>query len=252
MPNLRMPAGTLAVEALVFDKDGVLIDFEKYWGAMTRNRIIHLGFDPLQDADETRDLRALLGYPADKVDPDGPLVLATRLESATLAAGYLYQHGLKWVDAQEFVRGAWSRSLAEMPPNALSPCEGVGEALARLAAAGFRLGVATTDSHDHAVACLRRVGIADRFVAVIGGDEVARGKPHPEMLLELCERLRTSPARTAVVGDGVNDLRMGKAAGCCATIGVLSGVSHQEHLVAEADVILAGVKDLPALIEPVI
>ncbi|MBM3267705.1 MAG: HAD family hydrolase [Candidatus Sericytochromatia bacterium] len=246
MPSLRLGDRVVSAEAIVFDKDGVLEEFQSFWGAVTELRAEGLGFPP--GGEDHAELCALLGYPAGRVDPDGPLVLATAAESAVLATGYLYRkHGVAWPEGRSRVARAFAEAFARVPPAALRACPDVLPALAALRAAGWRLGVATTDSVGHARETFRALGLDAYIEAVAGGDEVARGKPDPEMYHRACERLGVRPEATVVVGDGINDLLMGRNAGCAATIGVLSGVSDRAALEPAADCILGGVRELPAL-----
>ena len=248
MPTLRFPGADVEIQAIVFDKDGVLQDFLNYWGQVTRARVLGLGLDPERHTAQVQELEALLGYPGDTVDPDGPLVLATRAESAILASGYLYQHvGMPWVDAKARVDESFETAYVRVPADALRPCSGAREAIEILKALGCKMAVATTDSKDHALQSLSRLGMLNFFEAVVGGDEVSRGKPDPEMYHRVCYLMGVLPDENVSVGDGINDLRMGRAAGCRATIGVLSGVSRREQLEPEADLVLDGVRQLPAL-----
>ncbi|MBI6545388.1 MAG: HAD family hydrolase [Cyanobacteria bacterium NC_groundwater_1444_Ag_S-0.65um_54_12] len=244
MPTLKLPGGPVNAKAIVFDKDGVLLDFVSYWGAITRARATATikGIDC--DTAKIQELEALLGLRNGDVDPNGPLVLATRTESAVLATGFLYQYGVPWVEAKSRVREAWKVADEQLPPGSVQPCRQVKQTLEALRSAGWLLGVATTDNKTHAWATLRAIGVATFLTAVAGGDEVVNGKPAPELLLLACERLGASPDETIMVGDGVNDLLMGRQAGCVATVGVLSGVSTREQLEPAADVILPDIAEL--------
>ena len=64
------------------------------------------------------------------------------------------------------------------------------------------------------------------------------------MVLHLCATLGVDPARTAVVGDSVADLRMGRAAGVALLIGVLSGTSTEAELTPFADLVLPSIDAL--------
>lgn len=101
--------------------------------------------------------------------------------------------------------------------------EGVAETLAELSAAGVRLGLATSKGRQTTLDILNHCGIASYFDVVLGGDCVERGKPHPEMLLQMRALCGTAPQRTLMVGDTSFDIRMGQAAGvatCAVTYGM--------------------------------
>jgi phosphoglycolate phosphatase len=64
------------------------------------------------------------------------------------------------------------------------------------------------------------------------------------MVLTICRTLAIAPARTVMVGDNPDDLRMGRAAGVGLVVGVLSGVSPVALLRPYADIILPSVAGL--------
>jgi len=60
---------------------------------------------------------------------------------------------------------------------------------------------------------LERVGVAGRFDAIVGGDEVAHGKPAPDIFLEAARRLNVLPADCVALEDSENGVRAAHAAG---------------------------------------
>jgi phosphonatase-like hydrolase len=67
--------------------------------------------------------------------------------------------------------------------------------------------------------------------STISSDEVARGRPHPDMIHELMRRLDVSPAAAvAKVGDTPADLEEGSNAGCGMNVGVTQGTHTREEL----------------------
>jgi phosphonatase-like hydrolase len=89
----------------------------------------------------------------------------------------------------------------------------------------------------------------DVIDADVTSDEVARGRPHPDMILHLMARLGVAdPRRVAKVGDTQADMEEGTNAGCGLVIGVLTGSSSREQLQAWPHThIVASVADVPAL-----
>jgi phosphoglycolate phosphatase len=88
-------------------------------------------------------------------------------------------------------------------------------------------------------------------VVFLPREAVKKPKPHPSHILAACLALRTSPARSAVVGDHPIDIAAALAAGCVA-VGVASGRMSQEDLLAagaalvlpDASSLLAGLDSL--------
>ena len=85
-------------------------------------------------------------------------------------------------------------------------------ALDALAAAGFSLGVCTNKPQRPTDTILAALGLTPRFRAVVGGDAVARRKPHPDHLREVLGRMGATAASAVMVGDSRNDLMA--ARGC--------------------------------------
>jgi beta-phosphoglucomutase-like phosphatase (HAD superfamily) len=73
--------------------------------------------------------------------------------------------------------------------------------------------VATSTRRARAQAKLELTGILPRFVALVGGDEVARGKPAPDIFLEAAARLGAAPAACVVLEDSEPGVRGALAAG---------------------------------------
>ena len=111
--------------------------------------------------------------------------------------------------------------------------DGVQEALHELRAAGRRLGIVTSKSHD-AVELAWGVlpEVAELFDVVITADDTPIHKPRPEPVLEALRRLGAGPERACYVGDAPFDLQAGRAAGVT-TIAVTWGFFPREQLAAE-------------------
>ena len=90
------------------------------------------------------------------------------------------------------------------------PFPGVEETLATLAALGFSLAVCTNKSRALTDILLDRLHLADHFRMVMGGDELPRNKPAPDMLLACMKQL--SCARAIFVGDSEIDDATARAA----------------------------------------
>ena len=90
---------------------------------------------------------------------------------------------------------------------------GVEEFLASLEAAGLLMAVGTSASFQRARDTLAVLGILPRFSALVTGNDVANGKPDPEIFLRAAERLNLAARNLLVVEDAVSGVNAAKAAG---------------------------------------
>jgi phosphoglycolate phosphatase len=113
---------------------------------------------------------------------------------------------------------------------------------------GARLAVITNKVGSVARDLLAELHLKDAFDAIVGeGDGYAR-KPSPDAALALIGRFGTTPARTLMVGDGLPDLAMARAAGC-AVAAVTWGYSDRPALEAQRpEFIVDGPAELLAII----
>jgi phosphoglycolate phosphatase len=89
---------------------------------------------------------------------------------------------------------------------------------------GLKLAIVSTKYRRRINDVLARESLLDRFQVVIGGEDVAEHKPHPQGILEAMDRLECSPASVVYVGDSVVDAEVAKRAGVPLIV-VLSGVT---------------------------
>lgn len=120
-------------------------------------------------------------------------------------------------------------------PGGASPVPGVEEVLEGLRARGVKIAIDTGFSAEIADAILDRLGWIERRLvdARVASDEVARGRPAPDLLFEAMRRCDVASARrVAKVGDTPADLGEGSSAGCGWNIGVTYGTHTREDLAA--------------------
>jgi pyrophosphatase PpaX len=116
---------------------------------------------------------------------------------------------------------------------------GVPDLLAELAAAGVRLGVATSKRRASAQQAMRVLGLAEHLPVLVAMEDTAAHKPDPAPILLAVERLGGTPAEAVYVGDAVVDVIAGQAAGT-ATVAVTWGAGRPEALaVAGPDAVAA-------------
>jgi HAD superfamily hydrolase (TIGR01509 family) len=170
------------------------------------------------------------------LDLDGTLIESEQIWRDVRHA-FVLEHGGHWVDgAQEKMIGMrtteWARYMHDDLGVALAPeaiaqhvvsavaqrlaedvpiLPGADEALKRLAAA-FPLGLATSAARAVAEMALAKTGWGKYFQVVVSADDVARGKPAPDVYLRALELMQANPRQTAAIEDSANGIRSAHAA----------------------------------------
>jgi len=229
--------------AVLFDKDGTLIDFQKTWGPVNR-RAAHMA------AADDPDLAARL-MRVGGLDPDTLLTEADSL----LAAANTLEIAAAWVAAGSPIEhGELTRALDALytgNAGAAVPVTDVAALFARLKARGLSVGIASSDSEGAIRALAAHLGFAADLDFVAGYDSGHGVKPGGGMVEGFCRAVGVAPAETVVVGDNLHDIEMGRAAGAGAVIGVLTGTGTAEGLSAHADLCLPGIQALEAWLDGV-
>jgi HAD superfamily hydrolase (TIGR01549 family) len=111
------------------------------------------------------------------------------------------------------------------------PFAGTAEALDRLAAAGYRLGLVTAGYRTYVEPQLERTGLAARLGVRVYGDELPVHKPDPRPLRVALAELGVPPTKdgAAYVGDAPDDMRMAATVGV-AGVGVASLLGDPDEL----------------------
>jgi phosphoglycolate phosphatase len=97
--------------------------------------------------------------------------------------------------------------------------------LEALSSQGVRLACVTNKPVAFAVPLLEQKKLAAFFEIVYGGDSLARKKPDPMPLLQVCRDFDLAPARVVAIGDSSNDAEAARAAGCF-VLSVPYGYNH--------------------------
>lgn len=247
MAKLRVAGRILEIDLVVFDKDGTLIDLHSLWGGRTRRCAAWLAAELGGGETLVAALYHALGYDAraQQVLSVGPLATAPRRELLLVTATVLYQHGVVWHRARELARHAFAEIMVALPEAGdLHPVGDIAGLLQRLAAAGIRAAVATSDDRRPTEHTLNLLGVADGIDALVCGDDPLPAKPAPEVLRYLAEALDVTPARIMMVGDTECDMRTGRNAGAGCCVGVLSGAAAADELAGCADVVVASVQEI--------
>ncbi len=101
----------------------------------------------------------------------------------------------------------------ELSRGRLRPMTGLPGLLARLAADAIPMALATSAPEPNVVHTLAELGLAATFSIIVRGDQVARGKPAPDVFVEAGRRLNVMPADCLVFEDAPMGIVAAQAAG---------------------------------------
>jgi HAD superfamily hydrolase (TIGR01509 family) len=205
---------------VVFDMDGLMLDTEplaaRAWGEAAR--ALGVEFDPAVTermiGRNFADCRMIVGahhgdgYPVDALMREWQAAydaLVAR-EGIALKPGLLDL--LAWLEEQEVPRA-----------------------------------VATSTRRTRAQAKLEHTQLAGRFAALVGGDEIARGKPEPDIYLEAAARLAVTPEACVALEDSEPGIHAALAAGMM-PIMVPDRSRPSPALLARAPLVLASLAEV--------
>ncbi|MBA2295083.1 MAG: HAD-IA family hydrolase [Actinobacteria bacterium] len=138
----------------------------------------------------------------------------------------------------EVVRRMQARYADELPL-----LHGADDAVRRLAAV-FKLGLASSSNRPLINSVLAGAAITELFEATVSSEEVARGKPAPDVYLEAALHLGVTPERCAAVEDSANGIRSAHAARMRVIAIPNRRYAPPDDALSLADVVLDSVKEL--------
>lgn len=219
---MRTSPSAEPVELLIFDCDGVLTDSERIAVRVDVHALEELGWS----LSESEVIARFMG----RSDQE------TRIEIERHLGRVLPEDWQQQLDAR--YRSAF---LAE-----LAPVAGIVEALDELV---VRNCVASSGTHEHLRFTLGLVGLYDRFHGrIFSADDVAAGKPAPDVFLYAADQMGAAPEACVVVEDSLNGVRAALAAGM-RVLAYGGGLTPGDRLAGPDTVVFDDMRDLPTLIE---
>ena len=191
------PAG--ALQGVLFDMDGLLVDTEPLWFEVERAVMARLG-GCWTEADQ----RALVGG------------------SLGRSVGYLLSRASRPAPADEVAQWLVGGMVALLAQRGAAPMPGAVELVAAVQEAGLGCALVTSSERpimDAVLAGLAGLGVG--FAATVCGADVANPKPHPEPYLRAAALLGADPSACVALEDSPNGVASAEAAGC-ATVAVPS------------------------------
>jgi HAD superfamily hydrolase (TIGR01509 family) len=205
--------------AVIFDMDGVLVDTEPSYFASNNDLFRGLGFSVT-----TKEYTDFVGSSA-------ITMWSTLKERFRLAQGVAELIDLSY--------RAHMANLEALP--ALEPIPGIVTLLNRLTASGVPLGLASSSPRGVIELTLKKSQLTAFFPVRVAGDEVAHGKPHPDIFLKTAALLGVPNAGCLVIEDSPHGIAGARTAGM-KTVGLSTANSGNQNL-SRADLVVHSFSD---------
>jgi HAD superfamily hydrolase (TIGR01509 family) len=201
------------IDAVVFDLDGVIVDSEKVWDDVREQYTREAGGTYAESA--TRDMMGMSSHEWSRYMAEALGVPGT----------------------PEAINAAIVERMLERYGTAPPIIDGAVDTV-RLCAARWPLAVASSSNPELIDVVLEAAGLRDAIPVVVSSQEVARGKPAPDVYLEAARRLGVDPRRCVAVEDSHNGILSAKAAGMRVVAVPNPHFRPDEEALAHADVLI--------------
>ena len=213
---------TAAAELVIFDCDGVLVDSERLAVKVDVVLLRELGW-PLSEADV---IERFVG----RSDRDTQAAIEAHL-GRSLPVGW-----------QESLTARYHEAFAAE----LAPVAGIEEALDRIT---LPTCIASSGTHEHLRYTLSLTGLYERFAGrIFSAQDVARGKPAPDLFLHAAATMAAEPAACIVVEDSRSGVEAARAAGMH-VLAFAGGLTPPDLLDGPNTTVFAHMRELPDLLD---
>jgi phosphoglycolate phosphatase len=220
-----------ALEAILFDLDGTLLDTAADIAEALNRTLAEHGWPPVPPG----EVRRMIGRGAPMLIERAAVFQNRAPDAAGQAAmveRFFHHYGFL-EESGEFKAEAYA---------------GAAECLRALHEAGLRIAVVTNKQHRFANGLLKKLGLSPWVDCIVGGDSCPRRKPDPAPLLFACEQIQVAPSRALMVGDSTNDVQAARGAGIpvlCVPYGYNEGADPRN---LPCDGFVESLGDLPGLL----
>jgi HAD superfamily hydrolase (TIGR01509 family) len=206
----------VAIRAVIFDMDGVIVDSEPYSMQALIDILRQHGVEPTAD-----ELRRSYGR---RVRDD--------------FVDYFSRYGVT-ADVHIAIAHKQARYY-HLAAGHLQPFPGVMALLQRVRDHGYRLALASSGDRVKVAFGMQALELNGTFEAIVSGDDVTHSKPAPEIYLTAAQRLGIAPTECIAIEDAPAGVEAAKRAGMCC-IAVTNSVARQQ--LQRADLIVDSLGD---------
>ncbi len=177
------------LEAVIFDMDGVLIDSEPFHLVVNEKIFANLGINLSED-----EYHSFIG--------------TTHKDMwTTIKKRYNLPQPVP-----ELVNMQVSGNINYIKNEEIKQIKGITDLLSRIARENIKIGIASSSPTEVIELVINKLGIGEYFSSIVGGEEIKKGKPAPDIFLKAAKRLKAKPSACIVIEDSKNGVLAAKAA----------------------------------------
>ena len=220
----------MKVKAIVFDKDGTLIDYSAFWYPVSKFAI-NMIYEKFGVTDnDSDDLIASLGVLRDYTDIKGALPRGAHRELFFKIAEHVAAKGALASEMEIAKFAVYAYGKISKPMGTVKPtCENIRSVISSLKEHGLYIALITSDEIGGARIALEKLGIADLFDEIIAHDGESPAKPDPFYMNRFAENHGFSKSEIVMVGDTSTDIIFAKNSGVYG-IGVGESSDNRDYL----------------------
>lgn len=219
----------MRTKAVIFDKDGTLLDFDAFWVTMSYYAIEEMLQRLEIKEDLTEEILKGFGIENGITDINGVICYGTYEMMADIMQEILKGYGYDFTAKEIFEVSVDCYHKNSDKGIIKPPCEDIRGVLKQLKDAGVVLAVVTSDDEFGAKKCFKTLGIEDMFDYIYANDGKTPVKPDPFYIHDLCRKTGFSKDELVMVGDTMTDVEFARNAGVY-MIGVAKEEKNKETL----------------------
>lgn len=238
----------MKTKAIIFDKDGTLIDFDAFWLTISQNAVDYLLEETNLGEEVKDDILLSFGVKNGITRIDGALCCGSFNEMSIIICDVLKKHGCKLLkkDKEILINNAYKNAINT---GIIKPvCDDIYSVIKTLKELNITLAIVTTDNLDFTLKCLNELKIKEFFDFIYTADGKYPSKPDPYCINEICQNLNIKKDETVMVGDTLTDAQFAKNGGI-KMIGVAKCEENKEILQKESDIVIPNISYLIDVLE---